>query len=118
MAVTGRGQRWEEMRREAQERREAVEQDTAELAAREFTGEATDGSVQVTVDGSGSTRRVQVDPKQLSNIRGDELGRRVVEALQLARRAAQEGTAAIQERMPGGDDAIRQLRDTLGYGNQ
>lgn len=109
-------ERLENMQREAEQRRQETNQDLDELAGREFAGESEDDCVWVTVDGRGSALRVKIDPQRLKNMRGDELGRKVVEAVQAARSASREGTSDVRERLPGDDsDAMQQIRDTLGH---
>lgn len=73
----GFAERLEQMRREANERRQHRQEETDELATREFTGQDGDGYVRITVDGLGGVRAVRVDPAQLRTIQDDDLGRRV-----------------------------------------
>ncbi|MQA85447.1 MAG: hypothetical protein GEV03_12675 [Streptosporangiales bacterium] len=104
----------EQMRRGLEERRRALQDDLNELAAREFTGQDGDGCVRVTVDGRGAVRGVKVDPKRFRTIKGDELGRRVVEAVRAARSASAKGAGDALKRLSGDDtEALQRLRDTL-----
>ncbi|MQA83877.1 MAG: hypothetical protein GEV03_04380 [Streptosporangiales bacterium] len=106
-------QRLEEMRREAEERRRAAQEDLDELAALEFAGDSSDGCVRVTVDGHGAVRGVRVDPGQLRTAMGDELGRKVVEAARSALSAHAEASRDVLERLSGGDP-LQRLADSVG----
>lgn len=113
----GFSERLAEMRREAEDRRDAAQRDMDKIAACEFTGQDADRSVRVTIDGHGTVRAVRLNPKRVAVIDGNALGGRVVEAVRAARRAAVDGTRDARERIPGGDaDLRRSLKDGAGLG--